>query len=257
VNSDTLVAVQAYEGELRQVKEMLPGWEHHECPLVFISPEDARIDIPGYDCRWAGERGWGGLHTIDRQIEHLKILAEYPQEWILYNDADSFCILPEIPGYLYEEDDVFWSNQRPTGIFFDSAQQLAHMSVDLTNISAEHVGNMEQIQDAKNAAAYLLNIPAWESYRFKQTMAFQPPYFFSRTALLRMIDAAEESKKDIIVPLIDWWWPLVAKHAGLLIASFPNGHSHTTDKINDLRGHDMVHSITERNILIQLLEESQ
>lgn len=223
---------------------------------MFISPKDAPLAIPAYDCRWAGERGWGGMHTIDRQIEHLKIIAEYPQNWILYNDADSFCIPAEIPGYLYEEDDVLWSNQRPTGIFFDTANQLAHMNVDLTTISAEHLGNMEQVQDAKAAAAYLINIPAWESERFRHTMVFQPPYFFSRTALLRMIDAAEESKKDIIVPLIDWWWPLVAKRAGLRMGNHPNGHSYTTNNLQEVRGHDMVHSITDRSILNVLLEES-
>jgi hypothetical protein len=256
VNSDTLVVVQAYDGELKQVQELLTGWTHHGCQVVIISPEDAPVEVPGIECRWAGKRGWGGLHTIDRQVEHLEIIAEYPQECVLYNDADSFCLPRKIPSYLYEGEDVFWSNERPTGIFFDSAMQLAFMNVDLTNISAEHVGNMQQIEDAKNAAAYLLNIPDWQSYRFKQTEAYQPPYFFHADVVGRMLANVDESKKDIVVPLIDWWWPLVVKAAGLRHETHPNGHSHTTDTIRELRGHDMVHSITERAILNQLLEES-
>ena len=254
LNPDTLVAVQAYGGEIKQVNELLRGWRHHRCQVVIISPADSPVAVPGIECRSAGRRGWGGMHTIDRQIEHMKILEEYPQRWILYNDADSFCIPRKIPEYLYSEDDVFWSNQRPTGIFFDTAQQLAHMNIDLTTISVQHQGDAQQVQDAKEAAAFLLNIPAWESYRFRQTMVFQPPYFFSHDALLRMIDVAEESKKDIIVPLIDWWWPLVAKQAGLRIASYPNGHSHTTNSLKDVQGHDMVHSVTDPSILNVLLE---
>lgn len=103
---EVLTAVHCYQGDGDFVKQTLSWHERHGKVLV-LSPEDSPVDIEGVECRSAGVHGWGGPHTVVRQWLHWQILAEYPFDWFLLNDSDSFVL--ELPKYVFEED-VFWSN---------------------------------------------------------------------------------------------------------------------------------------------------
>lgn len=115
MNDDTLVSVHCYQGDAELVREFMPQYLHHECPVVVLSPADSPVEIDGIDCRSAGKRGYFGQDSLDRQREHLKLLLTYPQHYFLLNDADSFCLSPELPAYLYKHENVLWSNEVPEG----------------------------------------------------------------------------------------------------------------------------------------------
>lgn len=126
MNEETLIAVFGYgpsehkpedwgyshKGDVDRIYMLMPYHVKHECPIVILSPEDAPIKSLGdHICRHAGRRGYIGQESIDRQKKHLKLLLEYPFEWFLLNDADSVCISPKIPEYLFRERRTFWSNE--------------------------------------------------------------------------------------------------------------------------------------------------
>lgn len=147
MNPSTLVVVHCYAGDQQRVEDFLPQFLHHECPVLILSPNDAPVDIrhPGVTCRSAGMKGWKGPDTIYRQIAHWEIAAEYEADHYLMHDADSICLTPELPRYLYEEDpEIFWCNVIGT---------------------------------------YYYN--------------YEPPYFFSRNNLLRMIDVAHNPGEEM------------------------------------------------------------
>lgn len=113
LNPDTLVVVSAYAGDAHQVSTFLPCYLHHECSVIIMSPEDSKVEIPGLICRYAGRRAYIGQESLDRQRLHLQIAyEEYPFAYYLFNDADSFCVSPEIPKFLYEQSDgIVWSGE--------------------------------------------------------------------------------------------------------------------------------------------------
>jgi hypothetical protein len=111
MNPRTLVSVHCYEGDQHQVKDFLPWYMHHECPVIIMSPEDSPVIIRPHICHHAGRRAYIGQESLDRQRKHLEILLGYPHDFFLLNDSDSFCISPELPKYLYEESQYFWSNE--------------------------------------------------------------------------------------------------------------------------------------------------
>src|SRR6185503_2968878 len=129
MNENILVAVFGYghsqvspdtwdykqSGDEGRIRMLLPYYEHHECPVVIMSPSDAPIKAMGpHICRQAGKRAYTGQTSLDRQRDHLRILLEYPFKHYLLNDSDSCCFEPEIPHYLYDDcDNVFWSNEVP------------------------------------------------------------------------------------------------------------------------------------------------
>jgi hypothetical protein len=112
MNPDTLVSVHGYSGDSHQIRTFLPTYEHHECPVVILSPTDSPIDEMGpHICRTGGLRSYIGKLSIARQIKHLQILLEYPFKFYLLNDADSVCVSPNLPDYCYKEPQVVWSNE--------------------------------------------------------------------------------------------------------------------------------------------------
>jgi hypothetical protein len=118
VNPDTLVVVHCYQGDAHQVEAFLPQYLHHGCPVLVLSPADSPVLInhPGVECRSAGERAYFGQKSLDRQRAHLELLMEYPQKYRLLNDADSMCLSPRLPAYLYEEaEGTVWSNEVKEG----------------------------------------------------------------------------------------------------------------------------------------------
>jgi hypothetical protein len=61
------------------------------------------------DCLPLGKRQSIGPAAIERERLHLKQLLEYPENFFLLNDADSMCVSPKLPDFLYDEPDVLWS----------------------------------------------------------------------------------------------------------------------------------------------------
>ena len=114
MNPDTLIAISAYAGDAHQVEQNLPFYLHHGCPVVVLSPEDkpiTKVSDPNIHCWWGGKSGWIGAHTLERQRIFLTRLLEFPAKFFLLNDADSLCLSPKIPDYLYSYPDVIWSNE--------------------------------------------------------------------------------------------------------------------------------------------------
>jgi hypothetical protein len=169
-NPDTLVSVHGYSGDSHQIRNAMVYYKHHKCPVVVLSPDDSPINEKncgrwsGVEYRTGGKRAYIGQLSLDRQIEHFKILLEYPHKFFLMNDSDSVCLSPQLPDYLYERPDVLWSN-----VVSDA------------------------MHDHKRAPDY-----PWPH------LAFQPPYFCSREVIERLLTVAEEVKADVNTPFIDW-----------------------------------------------------
>jgi hypothetical protein len=113
MNHDTIVFVSAYAGDKHQVEANLPCYLHHGCPVVILSPSNAPITEVSDNrvhCQWAGEAGWAGPHTLVRHRTYLNMMLTFPFTWFLMHDADSVCLDPKLPGYLYKEK-AAWSNE--------------------------------------------------------------------------------------------------------------------------------------------------
>lgn len=116
MNTDTLVAISCYSGDQGRVESALDLYLHHQCPVITLSPTDAPANIQHARVgnRQAGKNCYDGQQCLDRYDAYLRILLEYPQNYFLFNDSDSFCLSPELPRRLYQED-VFWSFIHPEG----------------------------------------------------------------------------------------------------------------------------------------------
>lgn len=119
MNPDTAVAVFGYSGDAHQVMMMLPYYQHHKCPVVVFSPTDKPIKrrdtaqvLFRHGGADGGASGYTGQVSLDRQVIQMKmLLAEFPQKFFLFNDADSVCLSPRLPDYLYKSPDTIWSNE--------------------------------------------------------------------------------------------------------------------------------------------------
>jgi hypothetical protein len=121
MNENTLISIHGYAGDANQIKNLMPYYQHHGCQLVVLSPADSKITPklvglagrePGIIYGHIGQRAYIGPASLERQKQHLRILlTRFPHQFFLMNDSDSFCLSPEIPKYLYDEPDVFWSNE--------------------------------------------------------------------------------------------------------------------------------------------------
>lgn len=116
MNSDTRVIVFAYAGDAAQAENNLPYYLHHQCPVTIMSPDDAPVNLgvaSGLDVtyRTGGKRAYIGVDAIERQRVHLELMLDFPEKYFFCNDADSLCLTPELPAYLYAQSDVFWSNE--------------------------------------------------------------------------------------------------------------------------------------------------
>jgi hypothetical protein len=215
--------------------------KRHECPVTIMSPEDSKAIIPGVDCAFAGKRAYIGQESLDRQLAQMKLMLTYPENFFLCHDSDSVLLDAKIPGYLYESPHIVWSNQVNDGI-------------------PEHQATFP---------------PGWPH------VAFQPPYFFSRYVLEKMV-AAAESGSDLVratpmMPFIDYYlvqltmvagleWKGVADHCSCPIAPDPlkapnathretlsNGFKIAMQKTL-IEGAIMMHSIKDPNVVDQFIE---
>lgn len=218
MNLDTRIAVCCYAGDAHQVIEMRDLYTHHECPVTILSPTEystapldpifgmgsipnpplgsPRVEISGLDCRSAGKATIVGQDSLDRQAEHLKILLTYPEKFFFVNDSDSFCLSPGLPKYLYETD-VLWSS----------------MVVDSMAFRA---GLCEGPSGEPRKKYYPDGFPK---------LAFQPPYFFSRAVLEKLVAASAVVKINPHLPFIDHYMVQLAVQAGVSWDGFRDGFS--------------------------------
>ena len=182
MNPDTRIAICCYEGDAHQMR--LPLYTHHECPLTILSPTDSRAEFPGVDCQFGGLRAYIGQPSLDRQVEHLKILLSYPENYFIIHDSDSVCLDPKLPDYLYAEPDIVWSNQ----VFDNIPEHQEHFPSDWPHV------------------------------------AFQPPYFLSRKTIEAMLAVTDHPfcKASPCMPFIDFFMVQLTMVAGLKWKRFPD-----------------------------------
>lgn len=116
-NRDTLVVIHCWAGDEDNVREFLPYHRRHGRPILLLSPEDAPVQLKqeGVDWHAVGKRGYFGEESLRRQRAHLEYLLSTPYHYFLLNDADSICLSPELPAYLYDPgaEYVVFSNEVP------------------------------------------------------------------------------------------------------------------------------------------------
>ncbi len=194
--SKLLVAISGYDGDRHQIESNWQCYEHHNSPVLVLSPKDGAIDrMNSAKCISIGAKGWIGAHTLYRQRRFLQMILNEPGEFVLFNDADSVCLSPQIPKYLYDSPGVFWSNE---------------------------------VRDTNPAASKL------------PKLAFQPPYFFSKSVLHSLVRSSatpahsftQPSPEGWPMPLptecIDHWMLQVVYAANLPHRTFPDGASFET-----------------------------
>lgn len=233
LNPKTLVSVHCYQGDAEQVRINLRLYEHHQCPVVIVSPENSKVTgIGPHWSIWAGEVGYVGMHTIRRQSYQLQALINLPGnfDWFLMNDSDSFCITPKLPNYLYEDQNVIYSNLVPD---FRIPGQTSH---GVTWPKDYHAG-------------------------YVQLVASQPPYWAHRRALEKIIPQLLNVQDDGITPFIDWGMAAAPQLAGVPMKRFhgcascetqtPLGRAVMSENVE--RGATFVHAIKTREGLNAVL----
>ncbi len=197
MNEDTRVVVCCYAGDRHQVIEMLDLYKHHERPITVLSPDDSRVDIDGLDCRYVGKAAITGQDSLDRQAAHLKILLTLLEKFFLINDSDSFCLSPKIPDYLYAEPDVLWS-------------------IIMADTMAYRNGLCDGPSGEPRKQYYPDGFPK---------LAFQPPYFFSRTVLEKLVAASTTVEINPHLPYIDHYMVQLAVRANVPWKNYTNRFS--------------------------------
>jgi hypothetical protein len=229
LNPDTLVSVHCYSGDQEQIHTLRRLYEHHECPIVVMSPSDSPVTSFGGHWCWSesGQRAYVGQASLDRQFIQMRQLLEYKKDdgtgwwWFLMHDSDSVCLDAKLPDYLYAEDNVLWSNL---------------------------------VDDFRKPGESWQGMPPWpKDYHagFPQC-ASQPPYFLSRNALTKMVENYGKVKCCPITPFIDWSMVVMAVEAGVELKPFRHGASCETKTAHGKavmkqciaeRGAMMVHAI--------------
>ncbi len=231
IDKSTLVVVHCYAGDAQQVEELMPMYEHHKLPVVIVSPIDSPVKKMGkHICIQAGKRAYVGQDSWDRQYLQIKSLLQFPQRWFLLNDSDSFAINPTLPDYLYEDEDIVYSNE-----------------VDDFRKPGKPWGPYNPIPNDYH-----------EGYPI---IAMQPPYFLSKNALEKIVVAAEGMRACPITPYIDWWWIPAVYKAGLKHQNFrncvscesktPGGRTHMRNMV--AAGAEFIHSVKSQRIMREML----
>ena len=167
--NSTRLFIHCYAGDAVMIIDAMDCIQMHRLPITVMSPEDhpAAIHYEGIDNVHAGKQAYIGQDSLDRQILHMKAMLNYPEEWFLCYDADSFFLDPEIPAYLYQDKNVLWSCQLGDGI-------------------ADHQPFFEE---------------GWPH------IALQPPYFMHRSVCEKLIAVADDPrcKASPMMPFIDFF----------------------------------------------------
>ncbi len=223
MNEDTRIAVCCYAGDRHQVIHGLDVYLHHECPVVILSPENSevRIDHSGVENRSGGRRGHRGQDSLDRQRRHLEILLTFPERFFFINDADSFCLSPKLPSFLYDEPNIVWSNLCDVNLYDPSA-------------------------------VYPEGVPH---------LAFWPPYFLSRETIKAMLAVADRYQMgpNQLTGNIDYYMVQLARMAGLawrgypIELIYPHEGPHVCDAVRE-HGVTFIHSVKDAKTVRALVE---
>lgn len=208
MNLDTRVSVHCYAGDGHQVHDAAQLYLHHQRPVTLLSPIDSQVAIEGFDCRHAGRREGsveermvdGAIRIVtagpianQRQLEQMKLLLTYPEKFFFMNDADSFCLSPELPRYLYDSPDVVWCN---------------------------YVNDPLPLNQP-GYAAYPANFPH---------RAMQPPYFLSRRSMEHMVAVADQIVPNTTMPWIDHYMMQLAYAAKITVCNFRDSVASDVDR---------------------------
>jgi hypothetical protein len=221
MNANTRVAVCCHVEDHRRVVNTLGIYLHHECPVVILSPEDAKVEItcPGVESRFAGLNGYLGQNAVDRHRGYLEALLTFPEEFFFLNESDSFCVSPQFPDYVYAEPNTVWSNLCP---------------------------------DDPRPQEYPEGVPQ---------IVFWAPWFLSRGTIQAMLAAANDYRVDpgfYLTGSIDYYMAQLARMAGLPWAGFPTElvYPHEGPNVHDsVRNHGVVfiHSVKDAGIAHSLV----
>lgn len=115
-----LVAVSCYAGDAHQVENNFKYYSHHGVPVIVLSPENAPVrqiekaESTETYYHQLGQAGWIGPHTLGRQKKFLQVLQQQSEfDYFIFHDADSVCLSPKLPSYLFKNSDIFFSNEMP------------------------------------------------------------------------------------------------------------------------------------------------
>jgi hypothetical protein len=231
MNEKTTIAISGYSGDQHQIESNWPVYAHHQRPIMILSPGDAPVQkIHDAKMVQAGKKGWIGPHTLERQRDFLRILLDSQGEFFLFNDADSVCLSPEIPKYLFDSPEIFWSNE-----------------VLDTNPSPSHLPKL----------------------------AFQPPYFFSKSVLRSLVRCSGTPALSFTQPTaqgsmplptecIDHWMLQIVYAANISHRTFPDGASWETTSEHGLNlmseqvrahGKIFIHQVKTKSVLDRLMAD--
>lgn len=225
MNNNTLVVVCGYQGDEQQIKDLLPYYTHHQCPVLVLSPVDAPVFIKHQQVKnkSGGKRCYVGQESLDRQIAHLRLALQEPYQYFLFNDSDSVVLSSKLPGYLYSKPNQLWSN-----------------------IVSDAMHDERRPKD----------------YKYPH-LAFQPPYFMNRHVIERLLMVADKIKACPETPFIDWAMMAWCVEANLPYENFPDGCSCPSnrgpgagyDVMYELvrrHGKYILHSIKRRDVLLEM-----
>src|ERR1035437_77503 len=221
MNENTRVAICCYTGDQDRVIANFEMYQHHKCPIVVISPKDAKAwESPDHDSRFSGLSAYTGQKALDMWREHLKTLLTFPENFFLLHEADSMCLEPKLPDYLYAEPDIFWVN------LVDNC--------------------IPQQQEF-----YPEGFPR---------VAFQPPWFLSRKTITALLAVVDDVTPNLNM-LYDYWLVQLAVKAKLQWRGLPGAISYPTaepfwagaawDAVRH-RGVTFVHAIKTHDVCTQL-----
>jgi len=209
MNESTLVSVHGYAGDRHQIEMLEIVYRHHGCPIVICSPVDSKIEglCSDYHYLFAGLRAYTGRLSWERQYLQMKKLLTFDADWFLLNDSDSFCFTPQLPSYLYEDENVVWGSK--VNDFRKPGETWTDKNGSITWPDNYHQGH--------------------------ELVALQPSYFMHRKAMTKLVDAYPLMQDDPITPFIDWQMQYLPDLAGVPTKSFHHFVSCETETEMGLR----------------------
>jgi len=231
--SKTLVAISGYSGDQHQIENNWGVYAHHGHPILILSPEDAPIPkINTSQNISAGEKGWIGPQTLVRQQLFLRELLNQNFDYYLFHDADSVCLEPNIPKYLYDSPHVFWSNEVP---------------------------------DLNPSPSRLPKIALQPPYFFSLSV-LRALFRHSVTPAMSFYRPVKQKAMPLPTECIDHWMLQIVYSAGIPHVTFPDGASFETTSEHGLNtmsehvrahGKVFIHQVKTRPVLDRLLSDRQ
>jgi len=233
MNENTLVSVHGYAGDLHQIRWLLPYYLHHQCPVAICAPEDSPIT--------------SSILSPRKEIRYINAgKRAYIGQLSLDRQAIHLQKLLEAGPYQWflmnDSDSVCLSPRLPDYLFADP-------SIVWSNVVSDEMH------------------PRAATYPFPR-LAFQPPYFMSRSCVEKLVEVAPRVPADVDgiearTPFIDWCMMAWSIRAGLGYRSFPDGISVPTNEDNRAscdcmdnevqhNGKIFLHSVKRREMILRV-----